>query len=84
MLFLCDDIIKISVQFIKSTSRPARESVFLDGKQLLPKLQHLFSSIVGFNIHDDQITLAVFSKKNWLRSLSTHISNLVVILTDCG
>ena len=61
------------------------QTIFFHGKQFLAEFQHFFPAVVGVNVHDDQITLAVLGEKNRLRGLSAQIGDLVIILADgCG
>ena len=56
--------------------------VLFHGKQLFAELQHFFTAVVGFDVHDDQVTLAVLGEKNRLSGFSAQIGDLVVVLTN--
>ena len=56
------------------------QAVLLYGKQFLPQLQHFLASGKGLNIHDDQITFAIFSQVNRLTSCPAQLRNIAISL----
>ena len=58
------------------------QTIFFHGKQFLTELQHFFPAVIGVNVHDNKVAFAVFGKKKRFSGLSSHIGDLVIILSD--
>ena len=66
-------------------SQFAASPVFLllqNRQQFLPQLEHLLPAGKGFDIHDHQVALAVFSQVDGFAGGAAQLGDLIVVLPD--
>lgn len=80
MVYLPDHRLHHSRHLVHRVVWRAMQAVLLYGKQFLPQLQHFLASGKGLNIHDDQITFAIFSQVNRLTSCPAQLRNIAISL----